>query len=121
MQHSLPTCWICETQPATVQLFVIALHHLEYTRNRIASAVLLFYWLFVLVADVIKLRTLILSHQPVLDAAQFGMFAVSSSLSLIMFILENIPRPKSQYVMLEEDAVSFAKGKAQFCDTPELT
>lgn len=88
-----------------MQIFAIVLHHLEYTRNRISSAVLLFYWLFVLVVDCVKLRTAVLSDLPVLDPAPFALFAIGSVLSLVVFILENLPKPKSQYVMLEEDEV----------------
>ncbi|KAF7729547.1 hypothetical protein EC973_004221 [Apophysomyces ossiformis] len=83
--------------------FVVGLHHLEYTRNRISSAVLLFYWMFVLIADSIKLRTLLLMNEPAINPTQFGLFAVSFALSFVIFILENLNRPKSQYVMLEED------------------
>lgn len=91
---------------AVQQLFATGMHHLEYTRNRIASAVLLFYWLFVLFANVIKLRTLLMMHQLEVDPTQFILFAVSATLGAIMFVLENVHRPKSQYVMLEEDEVS---------------
>ncbi|KAG0166831.1 hypothetical protein DFQ30_006735 [Apophysomyces sp. BC1015] len=84
-------------------LFAVALHHLEYTRNRISSAVLLFYWMFVLIADSIKLRTLLMTNQHAADSTQFGLFAVSFALSFVMFVLENISRPKSQYIMLEEN------------------
>ncbi|CDH53089.1 multidrug resistance-associated protein 1 [Lichtheimia corymbifera JMRC:FSU:9682] len=86
-----------------ILLFATGMHHLEYTRNRIASAVLLFYWLFVLFANAIKLRTLLMMHQLEVDPTQFILFAVSATLGAIMFVLENVHRPKSQYVMLEED------------------
>ncbi|CDH53086.1 abc metal ion [Lichtheimia corymbifera JMRC:FSU:9682] len=86
-----------------ILLFATGMHHLEYTRNRIASAVLLFYWMFVLFANVVKLRTLLMMHQHELDPTRFILFATSASLGAVMFVLENVPRPKSQYVMLEED------------------
>lgn len=79
------------------------LHHLEYTRNRIASAVLLFYWLFVLATQSIKLRTLVLEKLYAIDPLNFGLFVASTALSLVIFVMENIHRPKSQYVLLEED------------------
>ncbi|KAI9023065.1 multi drug resistance-associated protein MRP [Phycomyces nitens] len=83
--------------------FATGLHQLEYTRNRIPSAVLLFYWLFVQFADAVKLRTLLLLKMQETDPTQFGIFVTISGLSLFMFILENIKRPKSQYIMLEDD------------------
>ncbi|KAI8975515.1 multi drug resistance-associated protein MRP [Mycotypha africana] len=86
-----------------VMLFVIALHQIEYTRNRISSGVLLFYWLFVIIVDGIKLRTRYLNDDQYTDSTQFGFFTVSFFLSCTIFILENLPRPKSQYIMLEED------------------
>lgn len=82
------------------------MHYLEYSRNKISSGVLLFYWLFVLIANSIKLRTLIILDQQSLDSNQFGLFVINATLSLIVFILELTPRPKSQYVLLEDDKVS---------------
>ncbi|KAI9315926.1 multi drug resistance-associated protein MRP [Dichotomocladium elegans] len=84
-------------------VLAIGLHHLEYSRNRIASAVLLFYWLFVLFANATKLRTLLMMHLHETAPTEFAFFASSSVLGAAMFVLENIPRPRSQYVMLEED------------------
>lgn len=89
------------------QVFVIGLHHLEYTRNRISSAVLLFFWLFIIIVDGFKLRTQILDDKYYTNSTQFVLFAIAFALSVTMFVLENIPRPKSQYIMLEEDEVKF--------------
>ncbi|KAL0096556.1 multi drug resistance-associated protein MRP [Phycomyces blakesleeanus] len=83
--------------------FATGLHQLEYTRNRIPSAVLLFYWLFVQFANATKLRTLLLLKLNEKNSTQFGLFVTISALSLFIFILENIKRPKSQYIMLEDD------------------
>ncbi|KAI8362629.1 multi drug resistance-associated protein MRP [Blakeslea trispora] len=86
-----------------ILVFVIGLHHLEYTRNRISSAVLLFFWLFIIIVDGFKLRTQILDDKYYTNSTQFVLFAIAFALSVTMFVLENIPRPKSQYIMLEED------------------
>ena len=59
-----------------------------------------------LIAGGIKLRTLITLDQYTHDPPQFALFVVSYALGLFVFVLELIPRPKSQYVMLEEDEVS---------------
>jgi hypothetical protein len=77
-------------------LYIIVLHHVEYTRNRISSAVLLFYWLFVIIADGVKLRTRLMSDQQHEDPIHFGLFAVEYLLSFLVFVLENIPKPMSQ-------------------------
>lgn len=83
------------------------MHHLEYTRNRVSSAVLLFFWLFVLIVDGIKLRTRVLSHEYETNPIQFALFALSYALSVVIFGLENMERPKSQYIMLDEDEVRY--------------
>lgn len=90
-----------------MQIFVTGLHHIEFTRNRVSSAVLLFYWLFILVVDGIKLRTRILNDDYHTNSTQFVLFATSYALSFIIFVLENKDKPKTQYIMLEEDEVSF--------------
>lgn len=87
------------------QLFVSGLHHIEYQRNRISSAVLLFFWLFIVLIDGIKLRTRMMNDEQYTNSTQFVLFATSYGLSIIIFALENMERPKSQYIMLEEDEV----------------
>lgn len=39
------------------------------------------------------------------NAIQFALFSLSYALSFVIFVLENKDRPKSQYIMLEEDEV----------------
>lgn len=84
---------------------------MEYFRNPIASAVLLFYWLFVVIVDGVKLRSLVLMHQQTTDPVQFGLFVVISVLSLLIFALECTVRPKSQYIVLEDISVSRKRDK----------
>ncbi|KAI9470014.1 MAG: multi drug resistance-associated protein MRP [Benjaminiella poitrasii] len=89
-----------------VLIFVTILHHLEYTRNKISSGVLLFYWLFDIIVGTIKLRTLIISHGKTGNHPDhFAMYLIKYALSIIIFTLENISRPRSQYIMLEEEDV----------------
>ncbi|KAI9475895.1 MAG: multi drug resistance-associated protein MRP [Benjaminiella poitrasii] len=110
--------WIDNAQILTlgvsmlVLLFVTALHYVEYTRNRVASGVLLFYWLFVIIVNCIKLRTYIMNGDQYNDPTQFRFFAMNSVLAVVIFILENIERPKSQYIMLEEDELDSPEEKA---------
>ncbi|KAI8647805.1 multi drug resistance-associated protein MRP [Parasitella parasitica] len=89
-----------------VMAFVILLHHLEYTRNKISSGVLLFYWLFEIIAGTIKLRTMIISHGKTGNHSDhFAMYLIRFALSIIIFILEMVPKPKSQYIMLHGEGV----------------
>lgn len=81
------------------------MHHIEYNRNRVSSAVLLFYWLFVIIVDGIKLRTKVMNDAPYSDGTQFALFATNYVLAIIIFGLENMQRPKTQYIMLEDDEV----------------
>ncbi|GAB5588211.1 hypothetical protein Unana1_03111 [Umbelopsis nana] len=94
-----------------VMIFVVALHYLEYTRERIASTVLLFFWLFTIVTQGIKLHTLISLDAHHQDISGFVLYVAQLSLSVTMFVLENIPRPKSEYMLLDEDEM----------DCPEAT
>lgn len=96
------------------------MHHLEYTRNRVSSAVLLFFWLFVLIVDGVKLRTRIMDHEYETNVNQFGLFTLSYALSFVIFVLENKDRPKSQYIMLDEDEVSNSE-KVLYCDFLPIT
>lgn len=79
------------------------MHHIEYTRNRVSSAVLLFFWLFVLISDGIRLRTHIIDGEYKTVSVQFILFAVRYALTVIIFALENMSKPKSQHIMLEDD------------------
>ncbi|KAI8384080.1 multi drug resistance-associated protein MRP [Blakeslea trispora] len=86
-----------------VLAFIIFLHHLEYTRNTISSGVLLFFWLFQIVASTVKLRTLIISHGAAdTHPNHFAMYLIQYAFTVIVFVLENIPKPKSQYILLDE-------------------
>ncbi|KAG1554327.1 hypothetical protein G6F51_000001 [Rhizopus arrhizus] len=109
LAHQVGIEWIDNVQilseavSVVMMVFVIVLHHIEYTRNRVSSAVLLFYWLFVILVNGTKLRTQILSHVYETQSVPFILFGIYSGLSLVIFVLENIPKPKSQYILLEEN------------------
>lgn len=103
------------------QVFVISLHHIEYSRNRISSAVLLFYWLFIIIVDGVKLRTRVLDNEYDTNPTQFGLFVLSYALSLVVFVLENLERPKTQYIMLEEDEVNISLNLCAYCVCFQLT
>ncbi|RUS27181.1 ABC transporter transmembrane region-domain-containing protein [Jimgerdemannia flammicorona] len=84
-------------------LFALVLHHFEFTRSRLSSTVLLFYWLLVIIVDGVKLRTLIgLGHHNS-ELGLFMTFTTSYILSFCMFVLESISKPKSEYLLIDED------------------
>jgi hypothetical protein len=98
-----------------LKIFVVALHYLEYTRERLASTVLLFFWLLTIGAQGIKLHTLISVDAHKQDISGFVLFVAQLSLSVTMFVLENIDRPKSEYMLLDEDEV---RNCTRLCKTP---
>jgi ATP-binding cassette subfamily C (CFTR/MRP) protein 1 len=55
--------------------------------------------------DGAKLRTRVMNDEQYTNSTQFILFATSYGLSIIIFALENLERPKSQYIMLEDDEV----------------
>ena len=75
-----------------------AIHYIEHWRSRQPNGVVLFYWLFFLVAYAVKLRSLVAqgafdSHLP-----YFVTFCVSYGLSITEFILEYlVPKKQSAY------------------------
>ncbi|KAI8344113.1 multi drug resistance-associated protein MRP [Chlamydoabsidia padenii] len=81
-------------------LISIFLHHMEYTRNKVQSSLLLFYWLLVLIGDGIKLRTLlIIGNSQDADI----LYGVNYLLIILIFVLENIKRPMCQSISLDYD------------------
>ncbi|KAG2230070.1 hypothetical protein INT48_005398 [Thamnidium elegans] len=87
-----------------VLIFATILHHFEYTRNRISSGALLIYWLMELIVGAIKLRTLIISHGNTgSHPDHFAMYLIRYALTIFIFVLENVPKPKSQYIMLDDE------------------
>jgi ATP-binding cassette, subfamily C (CFTR/MRP), member 1 len=65
----------------------------------------LFYWLLAIASQGIKLHTLVSLKVYQQDVFGFVLYTISLALSVIVFILENIPRPKSEYMLLDEDEV----------------
>ncbi|ORY04586.1 metal resistance protein YCF1 [Basidiobolus meristosporus CBS 931.73] len=83
---------------------IFTLHRLEHTRSRKASSVLLLYWLFKLGANVIYLRTLIVSDYRLKHPTEFIFIATVASLEALIFILELIPKHKLDYLLPGEEA-----------------
>ncbi|KAJ3040828.1 hypothetical protein HDV00_010443 [Rhizophlyctis rosea] len=83
--------------------FAGVLHHVEHFKNRIASTVLLFFWLLAVIVKSVKLRTFILADVEHHDLADFVILCTALGLSLVVFVSENIPKPRAYYLSLDED------------------
>lgn len=65
---------------------------------------MLIYWLMELIVGAIKLRTMIISHGSTGSRPDhFAMYLIRYALTIFIFILENVPKPKSQYIMLDDE------------------
>ncbi|KAJ3054695.1 hypothetical protein HK097_001102 [Rhizophlyctis rosea] len=84
-------------------LFAGILHHVEHFHNRIQSTPLLFFWLTALLVKAVKLRTFILANMKESDLPDFVILCSALGLSAVMFVLENVPKPKAYYLSLDED------------------
>ncbi|KAK4192088.1 ABC transporter type 1, transmembrane domain-containing protein [Podospora australis] len=94
------------TAATIVSLFVIfAIQWLEHSRLRNANGVVLFYWLFLLIALSVKLRSLISQQIFRKDLAYFVTYCVGLGLSAAEFFFEWLwPKKNSAYeVLVDED------------------
>ncbi|CAG8502871.1 1064_t:CDS:10 [Rhizophagus irregularis] len=74
----------------------------SYTHSHVSSPVLLLYWLFYLIAHILKLRTLVLMGYA---SKPFYFFTTlfSTILVLVVFVLELLPKPQSDYELINGD------------------
>ncbi|KAJ3191005.1 hypothetical protein HK101_008174 [Irineochytrium annulatum] len=87
--------------------FAAVMHHIEHFRSSVGSTALLFFWLFSIVAEAIRLRTLFLdgkremtrvvNHAPHIELA---INAAAIVLTIAVFVLENLPKPRPYYSSL---------------------
>ncbi|EMC96931.1 hypothetical protein BAUCODRAFT_433092 [Baudoinia panamericana UAMH 10762] len=73
------------------------IQYIEHWRSRVPNAVVLLYWLFLLIAYAVKLRSLVSQRLHELNVAYFAVFTSSVGLAAAEFILEWLV-PKSQSV-----------------------
>lgn len=68
----------------------------------------MFYWLFAIIVGSIKLRTMIISNGKTgTHSDHFALYLIRYALTVMVFVLENMPKPKNQYIMLsDEDEVN---------------
>ncbi|OLN93990.1 Metal resistance protein YCF1-like protein 1 [Colletotrichum chlorophyti] len=91
---------------------VFAIQWIEHARLRNANGVVLFYWLFLLIAYAVKLRSLISQQLYAQNPAYFITYTVGFGLSIVEFLLEWLwPRKVSAYEALideEECPIEYA-------------
>ncbi|KAF2012769.1 multidrug resistance-associated protein 1 [Aaosphaeria arxii CBS 175.79] len=83
---------------------VFFVQYTEHWRSRNPNGVVLFYWLFFLIAHAVKLRSLIAQHMPREHVAYFSVFCVSVGLAALELVLEwLVPKRLSDYDALGDD------------------
>lgn len=83
---------------------IFSIQWLEHARLRNANGVVLFYWLFLLIALAVKLRSLISQQLYTTDRAYFVTYCVGGGLAVLAFLVEwQWPKPSSQYEALVEE------------------
>lgn len=90
---------------AAVSLAVIGgVQYIEHWRSRQPNGVVLFYWLFLLIALAVKLRSLISQQAYRTRLPYFATFCVSLGLAVIEFALEEfVPKLQSDYSAVGEE------------------
>ncbi|RIA93900.1 ATP-binding cassette transporter 1 [Glomus cerebriforme] len=83
-----------------------SVYKISYTHSHVSSSILLLYWLFYLITHIIKLRTLILMGYAT-SKPQFFFTLFSMILVLVVFVLELLPKPRSDYELIDGDDESF--------------
>lgn len=93
------------TAVTLVSLFVVAhIQYVEHWRSRNANGVVLFYWLLFLIANGVKLRSLVAQKLYQEHVAYFAVFTASVGLAATEFVLEwLVPKRLSDYDALGDD------------------
>ncbi|KAL1866600.1 hypothetical protein VTK73DRAFT_4630 [Phialemonium thermophilum] len=113
-----PSIWPRDFRVWTTALTIVSLgvvfsiQWLEHTRLRNANGVVLFYWLFLLIALAVKLRSLISQQLYSTNLAYFVTYTIGFGLSIFEFLFEwLLPKKQSAYEALideEECPVEYA-------------
>ncbi|KAK3379821.1 P-loop containing nucleoside triphosphate hydrolase protein [Lasiosphaeria ovina] len=96
---------VYSTVATILSLFVIfSIQWLEHARLRNANGVVLFYWLFLLIAFAVKLRSLISQHIYAKNQPYFITYCVGFGLAVLEFFFEWLwPKKNDAYEVLVED------------------
>ncbi|KAK9370171.1 P-loop containing nucleoside triphosphate hydrolase protein [Lipomyces kononenkoae] len=80
------------------------LHHLEHNRSRMANGVLLFFWLFVILTDGVRLVGFINREAHIKNPGFISTFGFSFILAICIFVLEAfVPKARSTYEVLIDE------------------
>ncbi|KAH8725243.1 multidrug resistance-associated protein 1 [Phaeosphaeriaceae sp. PMI808] len=83
---------------------IFHIQYIEHWRSRNANGVVLFYWLFLLIAYTVKLRSLVAQQVHRDHVAYFSVFCVSVGLAVLEFLLEWLVQKRlSDYDALGDD------------------
>lgn len=107
---NFPEIWYGDFRVLTTALtllslgVVFAIQWAEHARSRYANGVVLFYWLFLLLAGAVKLRSLVSQQIYITNLPYFVTYTVGLGLSLLEFLFEWLwPKRASAYEALVED------------------
>ncbi|KAF2095001.1 ATP-binding cassette glutathione S-conjugate transporter [Rhizodiscina lignyota] len=85
-------------------LVILYIQYIEHFRSRTANGVVLFYWLFLLIASAVKLRSLVSQQIHRDHVAYFATFCVGVGLAIAEFLLEwAVPKKLSAYDALGDE------------------
>ena len=108
--EALPAVWFRDFRFWTSIVTLLSLgiiftaQYFEHWRSRQPNGVVLFYWLFLLTAYGVKLRSLVSQHSYETRFPYFVTFCVSTGLVVLEFALEYlVPKKKSQYQALTDE------------------
>lgn len=108
--HNLPDVWFRDFRFWTTALNVLSLgviffiQYIEHWRSRNANGVVLLYWLFLLVAYGVKLRSLVSQDLFRINVPYFTVFTINVGLAAIELILEwLVPKRLSAYDALGDE------------------
>jgi ATP-binding cassette, subfamily C (CFTR/MRP), member 1 len=83
---------------------VFTVQYYEHWRSRVPNSIVLFYWLFLLIAMIVKLRSLVSQQLYRTHLAYFVTFTVGVGFAVVEFILESmVPKENSMYRSIEEE------------------
>ncbi|TPX44411.1 hypothetical protein SeLEV6574_g04522 [Synchytrium endobioticum] len=75
---------------------------LEHLRSRISSSALLFYWLLVIIVNLIKINTMVQMNSVYTEPARLALVVAVTFAALVVFIAENMSKPYNYYMSLDE-------------------
>ncbi|TPX31400.1 hypothetical protein SmJEL517_g05244 [Synchytrium microbalum] len=105
IKHGLGQPFLIVSSAVDIPVTIIALvlTHMEHLRSRLSSSALLFYWLLVLIFNGVKINTYIQTDIVDTDPVLFGLIIAITFEALIVFGVENMSKPYTYYMSLDEN------------------